>query len=272
MRYGCTHSDEDTLANALGSGDGSFYLRDYVCDRTIEQLVPLQRHINRFIDMLNDGKSGSIDEVNRLQRLVDRLDSGPNTHRLSFLDEDSDNFHAYEYHKAPQEVVDILHGLDVAWREAKKTFDALKKQLSEAIDRADKKDAERERQEQEVKFQRLEQKSLQTQREYRKKWSQIEVTHTDVRKGIVYLLTNELMPGMVKIGFIAGNPDKRALEISEQYALPSPFLVTGYIRTKDPYIVEQRIHTSLEDCRVKGEFFKINSNEALKVIRKHIIS
>jgi len=77
---------------------------------------------------------------------------------------------------------------------------------------------------------------------------------------------------MVKIGFIAGNPDKRALEISEQYALPSPFLVTGYIRTKDPYIVEQRIHTSLEDCRVKGEFFKINSNEALKVIRKHIIS
>jgi ferric-dicitrate binding protein FerR (iron transport regulator) len=49
-------------------------------------------------------------------------------------------------------------------------------------------------------------------------------------------------------------------------------LVAGYVRTTDPYIVEQRIHTELADRRVSGEFFKMDANDALDVIRKYSIT
>ena len=261
--YVGTHSDEDMISNALGSSDGSFSVRYYIYNGA-QKLVPLQRHINRFIGMINDGKFDSIEDFDEMVRFLDRIDHGPNMVCLDRLDRDMDELHAYEYHKAPQEIVDIIQGLDAAWREAKKTFDMLRKQLQDAIDQADM-------EERDETMERLAQEGRQKQMEYKNKWTQIDITHSNVKKGIVYVLTNELMPGMVKIGFTAGNPDKRAFEISEQYALPSPFVVAGYCRTNDPYIVEQRIHTSLENCRVKGEFFKIGADEALKVVNNHII-
>jgi len=54
--------------------------------------------------------------------------------------------------------------------------------------------------------------------------------------------------------------------------LPSSFLVAGYVRTIDPYIVEQRIHAELNDRRVSGEFFKMDPDDALVVVRKHSIT
>ncbi|MBL7208282.1 MAG: GIY-YIG nuclease family protein [Desulfobacterales bacterium] len=118
----------------------------------------------------------------------------------------------------------------------------------------------------------MRQEHLKQHSDYVRKQSQIEMTQSRVREGIVYVLTNELMPGLIKIGFTGGNPDKRAAYISEQYSLPSPFLVAGYVRTKDPYIVEQRIQAELADRRVSGEFFKIDPDDALVVVRKHSIA
>ncbi|MCG2758848.1 MAG: GIY-YIG nuclease family protein [Desulfobacteraceae bacterium] len=54
--------------------------------------------------------------------------------------------------------------------------------------------------------------------------------------------------------------------------MPSSFLVAGYVRTIDPYIVEQRIHAELNDRRVSGEFFKMDPDDALVVVRKHSIT
>lgn len=99
-------------------------------------------------------------------------------------------------------------------------------------------------------------------------WNQIDVDHSGVKEGFLYVLENALMPGVYKIGFTASNPDKRAKQISEQYALPSPFTVKEYWRTQDPYIVEQRVHEKLQSNRSSGEFFKMEFEHIKLVVHE----
>lgn len=101
-------------------------------------------------------------------------------------------------------------------------------------------------------------------------WQLVDAKHTAITDGIIYLLSNPLMPGVFKIGFTAGNPDKRAREISTQYGLPMSFEVVQYWRTKDPYIVEQRIHSELAMHAKAGEFFEVGLQRATDVIQLHI--
>lgn len=103
------------------------------------------------------------------------------------------------------------------------------------------------------------------------KWNEIDIAHSKVTHGFVYLLTNNLMPGICKIGFTASNPDKRAKEISARHALPQPFKVMKYWRTLDPYIIEQRIHEALLQYGRQGEFFEVDLAQAIEVIEAHII-
>ena len=220
-------------------------------------LAPVQRHINRFIDMVNEGQFDKTEDSQEKWEFIERLGSLPND-LLRFHDKRMDEMHAYNYQKAPEQIVKIINNIDNKCREAKEVLNALVEQLS---DIAKQEEQEYNRQE-----------YLKQNSDYLSKKSQIEMTHSKVREGIVYVLTNELMPGLVKIGFTAGNPDKRAAYVSEQYSLPSPFLVAGYVRTTDPYIVEQRIHIELANRRVSGEFFKIDADDALDVVRKYSIT
>ena len=103
------------------------------------------------------------------------------------------------------------------------------------------------------------------------RWNLIELNNSKLLEGVVYVMTNELMPGVVKIGFTAGNPEIRANRLSEQHGLPSRFMVAGYERTKDPYFVEQKIHNLLRECHVSGEFFKCEVEYALSLIHEHKI-
>lgn len=103
------------------------------------------------------------------------------------------------------------------------------------------------------------------------KWDSINVKHSNVREGFVYLLSNQLMPGIYKIGFTANNPDTRAKEISDQYRLPVPFQLIQYWRTKDPYIVEQRVHQALAAFAKAGEFFEVAVDVAKEAIESYIL-
>jgi len=98
------------------------------------------------------------------------------------------------------------------------------------------------------------------------------MTHSKVREGIVCVLINELMPGLVKIGFTTENPDQYAINVSQHYSLPSPFLVAGHVSTLDPDIVELRIHNELDNLRISENFFKVNVDDALNIVRKHSIA
>jgi len=247
---------KDEIAQALQSETASNTIRVYIYHNGPE-FAPVQRHINRFIDMVNEGQFDQCKNYQERWDFIYRLESFPNSF-LQNTDTYMDELNAYNYQKAPAQIVKIVDNLDAKQREAKEVLDVLVEQLSNITE-------QKEQEEREYNYEEL-------LSDYEREQEQIEITHSKVREGIVYVLINELMPGLVTIGFTAGNPDKRAAYISEQYSLPSPFLVAGYVRTVDPYIVEQRIHTELADCRVSGEFFKIDVDDALNVVRKYSIT
>ena len=94
----------------------------------------------------------------------------------------------------------------------------------------------------------------------------IERTHVKVQEGFVYILSNDLMPNIFKVGFTSRNPDQRCAEISAKSGLPVPFKVEKYWRSDDPYIVEQRIHTSLSDSSQGREYFRGDLKKICAVI------
>ena len=101
-------------------------------------------------------------------------------------------------------------------------------------------------------------------------WKLIDERNSAVTAGFIYLLANSLMPGIYKIGFTAGNPDKRAREICARYGLPTPFELIQYWRTRDPYIAEQRIHSALASYAKAGEFFEVDLQRAIEIIQAHV--
>jgi hypothetical protein len=104
-----------------------------------------------------------------------------------------------------------------------------------------------------------------------KRWGAIEEKHSAVRDGFIYVAKNDLMPGVFKVGFTTSNPDKRVSEISKQYNLPTFFALVKYWRSKDPYIVEQRIHESLSQYKKGGEFFEVPFDELQTIVETHVI-
>ena len=92
-------------------------------------------------------------------------------------------------------------------------------------------------------------------------------------KGIIYILKNECIPGLLKIGFTTKDAYSRAKEISTATGVPKPFEVKFIYECNDPYSVEQEIHNELNGVgkRInrKREFFELELQEAIKLV-KHI--
>ncbi|WP_145590293.1 GIY-YIG nuclease family protein [Yersinia aleksiciae] len=76
--------------------------------------------------------------------------------------------------------------------------------------------------------------------------------------GWVYVLANESMPGVYKVGMTTATPEKRAKEISSSTGVPTPFIVISEYRTTSPHEHERDIHRLLSRYRVNQgrEFFK----------------
>ena len=87
--------------------------------------------------------------------------------------------------------------------------------------------------------------------------------------GIVYLLKNEAMPGLVKIGKTTRNDPQ--LRVDELYnsSVPVPFECVLAMRVDDPSSVELALHTAFGPQRVnlKREFFKIDAEQAVAILR-----
>ena len=88
--------------------------------------------------------------------------------------------------------------------------------------------------------------------------------------GWVYVLGNESMPGIVKIGFTTKDPGARAKELSGSTGVPMPFFVEYGIVVADPEECEKRVHNLLAEQRLNEgrEFFKCTLGEAITAIRK----
>ena len=95
-------------------------------------------------------------------------------------------------------------------------------------------------------------------------------SHKDSKNsGIVYLLINEAMPSLVKIGKTTRNDPQ--LRVDELYnsSVPVPFECVLAMRVDDPSSVEFALHTAFGPQRVnpRREFFKIDPEQAVVILR-----
>lgn len=101
----------------------------------------------------------------------------------------------------------------------------------------------------------------------------MELSHVQVTRGFIYLLSSEKVPGLFKVGFTQRNPDERAKEVSHRRYPQAVFQVQKYWRTDDPYIVEQRIFTKLFEFRDKvSEYYCCDLELLVEIIEESIAS
>lgn len=85
---------------------------------------------------------------------------------------------------------------------------------------------------------------------------------------IVYLLTNPVMPDLVKVGRTT-NLEERLRSLSTHSGVPVPFEVFYACEVSDSARVERQIHEGFGDHRInpKREFFRINPDRVLAILK-----
>ena len=90
---------------------------------------------------------------------------------------------------------------------------------------------------------------------------------TQDSSGYLYVLTNESMPGLVKIGYTTRDPRERALELFKQASgVPTPFYVAFAVFCSDPAEAERDVFDLLDTYRVSSnrEFFRMEADWAIE--------
>lgn len=89
-------------------------------------------------------------------------------------------------------------------------------------------------------------------------------------KQYVYILTNDTMPGLVKIGYTKNDPSKRAQQINAATGVAMDFNVEWAYPCYNGFELEQEVHTYLDSFRLNKnrEFFKMTVEEAKSVIER----
>lgn len=87
--------------------------------------------------------------------------------------------------------------------------------------------------------------------------------------GIVYILTNEAMPGYIKIGKTTTSVEQRVLELSRSTSVPLPFECCYAVRVANVHQVEKAFHDAFGDHRKnpKREFFILAPERVVAVLR-----
>ena len=86
--------------------------------------------------------------------------------------------------------------------------------------------------------------------------------------GIIYVLTNPSMPGLVKIGKTTRSIQARVKQLNEPTGIPTPFVVESVYESKTLEKDEKKIHEALSEVRLEGrEFFRTSVETATKLCR-----
>ena len=88
--------------------------------------------------------------------------------------------------------------------------------------------------------------------------------------GYIYILTNPAMPGLVKIGHTARDPQTRAAELSAATGVPGRFVVAWAHPVCDHEALEGLAHGRLNRYRVNAhrEFFSCTVAQARRIIEQ----
>jgi hypothetical protein len=86
----------------------------------------------------------------------------------------------------------------------------------------------------------------------------------------IYVLVNQSIPGMVKIGMTTNTVEERAKQINSATGVPTPWIPVYKFRCYGSRYLEQEIHDYLVKDRVNmgREMFSINAITAQSVIEK----
>ena len=85
-------------------------------------------------------------------------------------------------------------------------------------------------------------------------------------KGWIYIFTNRSMPDLVKIGYTDRDP---SIRVAEQHSgLPYPHDLEYEILVEDAFNLEQIIHKRLSDYNESKEWFRIEVEEAVSLVKE----
>jgi len=85
-------------------------------------------------------------------------------------------------------------------------------------------------------------------------------------KGWVYVISNEAMPGLVKVGYSTKDPELRAAELGHTGS-PHPYTVEYEMLIEEPYNTEKEVHKRLAQKREGKEWFRCSAEEAVAAIK-----
>ena len=79
----------------------------------------------------------------------------------------------------------------------------------------------------------------------------------------VYILINEAMPGIIKIGWTDKRVEERMKEL-DKTSTPVPFTCYFAKRVEDPTFVESKMHEAFDEFRIRDnrEFFRMSPDQA----------
>ena len=81
--------------------------------------------------------------------------------------------------------------------------------------------------------------------------------------GYLYILVNQYVPTLVKIGYTDRDPHVRAAELSGTTGVPGQWSVRRYWLLENAFQWEQRIFSALSKHRETGEFFRLSCDIAI---------
>ena len=86
---------------------------------------------------------------------------------------------------------------------------------------------------------------------------------------IIYILTNEAMPGYVKIGKTSTSLEQRIRELSNSTSVPLPFTCFYACTVKDAAFVEHQLHDAFDNDRInpRREFFQISPERVVSALK-----
>ena len=85
---------------------------------------------------------------------------------------------------------------------------------------------------------------------------------------IVYILVNEAMPGLIKIGHTNDNNLLERIKSLDTTAIPLPFECFYAVQVKNAVSMEKKLHQGLDDSRIrsKREFFQFSPEHAKSIL------
>lgn len=89
--------------------------------------------------------------------------------------------------------------------------------------------------------------------------------------GFVYIMQNDLMSGIYKIGVTSRQVFKRAEELSSATGVAERYSPAYYLETSEAKLLESRVHKELQEYRINParEFFRCPMRIAIDAIRNH---